>query len=104
MLHRRSLLSLAFDAVFFITGLVLGGGLHLLLAVLGWGWRFGKAALAAGPAIRCPRGCTQPADATWRCRCGAVEDGWVWAPCRACGAVPGYVTCKCGRAIVNPTL
>jgi len=39
----------------------------------------------------------------WQCgRCGYVFDGFAFARCAVCGAVPPYVPCLCGAGLRNP--
>lgn len=103
--NRHSFIRSLFEAGWFLLGLVLGLAIHGVAAVGSWLWRVLRAIRAAGPKIVCPRGCQQLADDHWRCRCGALQQAWVWAPCTACGDEPGYVACsRCGLAITNPNL
>lgn len=37
----------------------------------------------------------------WKCRCGFVREGNVFAPCENCEAL-GHCPCACGRTIRNP--
>jgi len=42
----------------------------------------------------------------WECgRCGYVFDGFFFARCVVCGAVPPYIKCQvCGVSVKNPTI
>jgi hypothetical protein len=94
------------------TALVLG-----LIISLGWIVGLGALlwwAIQAGLKVRrlrhalaattlCPNRHPNPAYGRMKCACGAVSDGWIWGPCRICGASCGWSACStCGCAIRNP--
>ncbi len=62
---------------------------------------------AIGPMLMCPEGCQPfPADGWFECsKCHGNFTGWIWAPCPACGHVPGQTAClHCGHMILNPMI
>ena len=73
----------------------------------GTGLLTGTWVLATHDAIPCP-GCGMPVALTgrWECgRCRYVFDGFAFARCGVCGAVPPYISCqRCGVGLRNPML
>jgi len=65
------------------------------------------AALAKRDALPC-QGCGEPVSlvSRWECGwCGYVFDGFAFAPCEVCGAVPPFIECqRCGVGIRHPGL
>jgi len=61
--------------------------------------------LATQDSLPCP-GCGVPVSLTgrWECgRCRYVFDGYAFAACGVCGAVPPYISCQaCGIGLRNP--
>lgn len=63
--------------------------------------------LATTDAVVCP-GCngTVSLVGCWQCGwCSYVFDGFAFARCEICGAVPPFIDCQaCGASVMNPTL
>lgn len=63
--------------------------------------------LATRDEITC-RGCGEPVSFVGRFECGwcgYVFDGFAFARCEVCGAVPPFLNCQaCGASVKNPTL
>jgi hypothetical protein len=60
---------------------------------------------ALAPRTRCARGHPVDQYGCYRCTCGATAEGWVWRPCRFCGASAGWTNCpRCGLSVPNPLL
>jgi hypothetical protein len=63
--------------------------------------------LAWRDALPCPA-CGEPVSLVGRWRCGwcdYVFDGFAFARCRVCGAMPPFIACQsCGAGLKNPTL
>lgn len=61
--------------------------------------------LATRDAVRCP-GCGEdvPLVGRWECGwCGYTFDGFAFARCEVCGAVPPFIECQtCGHGVRNP--
>lgn len=53
-------------------------------------------------------GCSEPISLVgrWECSsCGYIFDGFFFARCFICGAIPPYISCtNCGVGVKNPTL
>lgn len=62
--------------------------------------------LATTDAVACP-GCGQAVSLVgrWQCSwCNYVFDGFAFARCGICGAVPPFIDCQaCGASVMNPT-
>lgn len=62
--------------------------------------------LATTDAVACP-GCngTVSLVGRWQCGwCSYVFDGFAFARCEICGAVPPFIDCQaCGASVMNPT-
>ena len=53
----------------------------------------------------CERGHLTAMYGVFECRCGALVEDWVFAPCRVCGQSAGWTPCTtCGLPIRNPLL
>lgn len=68
----------------------------------------GASVLASRDALPCPAGCGEMMSLVGRWQCGwcqYVFDGFAFARCDICGAVPPYLECQnCGAGLRNPML
>jgi len=67
----------------------------------------GAGLLVTRDSFQCP-GCSEPISLVgrWECGwCGYMFDGFFFARCIVCGAVPPYIACSnCGVGVKNPIL